>query len=129
MRVLLATAFSAHAEIARDLVAEAVGPDQRVGAAARAEQCLQPRTGSRSRPDVIVRFLCAREEHLANPVPGGPGLLVSHHGTFGYCPARVAEGHAWKDIHRVTLSDLEHYEPEGTAPWVRSALPLVASPH
>lgn len=66
-------------------------------------------TVDRARTDVLVRFVCTTTEHLARAIPGRFGRLVSHHGTFGYCPMRPAgpdAPHAWKDIRSVRLSEL-----------------------
>lgn len=55
---------------------------------------------------MLVRFKCATREHLAIGVPGEFGSLVSHHGTFGYCPARTTGPHEWKEIRSNRLSEL-----------------------
>lgn len=74
--------------------------------AAFATRTMDQRTVDRTGTEVLVRFACATSEHLASAVPGQFGLLVSHHGTFGYCPARTAGPHHWKDIRRIRLSEL-----------------------
>lgn len=71
-----------------------------------APRTVDRRTVDRTRTDVLVRFTCATREHLAIAVPGKFGRLVSHHGTFGYCPARTTELHEWKDIRGIRLSEL-----------------------
>jgi hypothetical protein len=64
------------------------------------------RTVDRTETDVLVRFACATPEHLASAAPSRFGLLVSHHGTFGYCPVQTAGPHHWKDIQSTRLSEL-----------------------
>jgi hypothetical protein len=62
---------------------------------------------------VLVRFACTTREHLAIAVPGRFGRLVSHHGTFGYCPARTTGPHEWKeDIRTIRLSEFRRTQEQ-----------------
>jgi len=74
--------------------------------AALAERTLNRRTVDLTKTDVLVRFACATPEHLASAVRGRFGLLISHHGTFGYCPVQTAGPHHWRDIEGTSLTEL-----------------------
>lgn len=59
------------------------------------------RTATEDDESVPVRYVCANPAHQARRAGDGPGLLIFHSGTCGWCPGNAPVGaHQW--VRRAT---------------------------
>lgn len=55
----------------------------------------------------VIHFECRNIAHLATHSRRGAGVIVMHHGTFGYCDGSASDGeHRWIPTGGVSLEQL-----------------------
>lgn len=87
-----------------------------------------PAPRSNTRVSHVIEHLCATPEHQVAHDVTDP--LVKHAGTWGYCPAGLADAHDWRETGGKTLTTVREWlgRPDGVLPGLGQGLvPLLTT--